>query len=35
MNFSMCVTTTNHYNHLDYEFKILSMYVMNMYIIKY
>jgi hypothetical protein len=35
MNFSMCVITISHYNHLDYEFKILSMYVMNMYIIKY
>jgi hypothetical protein len=35
MNFSMCVTITSHYNHLDYEFKILFMYVMNMYIIKY
>jgi hypothetical protein len=35
MKFSMCVITTNHYSHLDYEFKILSMYVMNMYIIKY
>jgi hypothetical protein len=35
MNFSMHVITTSHYSHLDYEFKILSMYVMNMYIIKY
>jgi hypothetical protein len=33
MNFSMCVTTTSHNSHLDYEFKILFMYVMNMYII--
>ncbi len=31
----MCVTTTNHCNHLDYEIKILSMYAMNMYITKY
>jgi len=31
----MCVTTTNHYSNLDYEVKILFMYVMNMYIIKY
>jgi hypothetical protein len=35
MNFSMCVTIVSHYSHLDYEFEILSMYVMNMYIIKY
>ncbi len=35
MNFSMHVITTSHYSHLDYDFKILSMYVMNMYIIKY
>jgi hypothetical protein len=34
MNFSS-VTTISHYSHLDYEFKMLSMYVMNMYIIKY
>jgi hypothetical protein len=34
MNFNMCVLTTSYYNPLDYEFKILSMYVMNMYIIK-
>jgi hypothetical protein len=26
MNFSS-VTTTSHYSHLDYEFKILSIYV--------
>jgi hypothetical protein len=31
----MCVTTTSHYSHVDYEFKILSLYVMNMYIIRY
>jgi hypothetical protein len=30
MNFNMCVTTTSHYSHLDYEFKLLFMYVMNM-----
>jgi len=35
MNFSMCEITTSHYSHLDYEFKILSMYVMNTYIIEY
>ncbi len=35
MNFNMLVTTISHYNHLDYEFKILFMYVMNMYISKY
>ncbi len=35
MNFSMCVNTPSHYSHLDYEFKILFMYVMSMYIIKY
>jgi len=35
MNFSMRVITTSHHSHLDYELKILSMYVMNMYIIKY
>jgi len=35
MNFNMCVTITSHYSHLDYEFKILFLYVMNMYIIKY
>ncbi len=35
MNFNMCMTTTSHYSHLDYEFKILFLYVMNMYIIKY
>ncbi len=35
MNFSMCVITTSHYSHLDCEFEILSMFVMNMYIIKY
>jgi len=35
MNFSMCMTTTSHNSHLDYEFKILFMYVMNMCIIKY
>jgi len=34
MNFSS-VTTISHYSHLDYGFKMLSMYVMNMYIIKY
>jgi len=33
MNFSMHVITTSHYSHLHYE--ILSMYVMNMYIVKY
>jgi len=35
MNFNICVTITNHYSHLDYELKILYMYVMNMYIINY
>ncbi len=35
MNLSMCVTTTSHYGHLDYLFKILPMYVVNMYIVKY
>jgi hypothetical protein len=35
MNFTMNVITTSHYSHLDYEFKILSMYAMNVYIIKY
>jgi hypothetical protein len=34
-NFSMCVTTTNHYSHLDYEFEISFIYVMNTFIIKY
>jgi len=35
MNFSMCVITTSYYSHLDYELKMLFMYVMNMYIINY
>jgi hypothetical protein len=34
-NFSMCVTITSHYSHLDYEFKILFINVLNMYMIKY
>jgi hypothetical protein len=35
MNFNILVTTISHYNHLDYELKILLMYIMNMYINKY
>jgi hypothetical protein len=35
MNFSMRVTTTSHYSQIDYELKIIIMYVMNTYIIKY
>jgi hypothetical protein len=35
MNLSMCVNTTSHYIHLDYLFKILPMYVVNICIVKY
>jgi hypothetical protein len=36
MNLSVLVSTTSHYNHLDYEFQISKpMYVLSMYIIKY
>jgi len=35
MNFNMFMTTTGHYCHFDYEFKILSLYVLNIYIYKY